>query len=83
MATAALQLPAPIQARPASARLVYIALRDTDEAMTTDRLAAETGVSVDRIRRLLCELADADLVSAEPSPEDARRKRWTATEVGR
>ncbi|MDS0284740.1 MarR family transcriptional regulator [Haloarcula onubensis] len=83
MATTSLQLPAPIQARPPSARLVYIALRDNAGPLTTDRLVEETGVSVDRIRRLLGELAEAGLVAAEPSPDDGRRKCWTVTEATR
>jgi predicted ArsR family transcriptional regulator len=83
MATASLKLPAPIQAQPPSARLVYIALQDNDGAMTTDRLTEETGVSPDRVRRLLSELADGGHVSAEPYPDGGRRKRWTIEEEAR
>lgn len=77
MATTPLRLPAAVQARPPSARLIYLALRDGDGAMTTARLVEETGVSADRARRLLGDLVDAGLVTEERSPEDRRRKRWT------
>jgi DNA-binding transcriptional regulator GbsR (MarR family) len=78
-----LKLPASIQARPPSARLVYLALRDSDGSLTASHLADETGVSVDRVRRLLGDLNDAGLVRADSHPGDNRQKLWTATEVPR
>lgn len=82
MSATSLELPAQIQAQPPSARLVYLSLRDSDGAMTTDRITDETGVSADRVRRLLGDLSDAGFVSAEPYPDDGRRKHWTITEDG-
>lgn len=72
-----LQLPSAVRDQPPSARLVYLALVEGETPMTVDTITAETGVSADRVRRLLGYLLEEDLVTADEHPSDGRRKVWT------
>jgi predicted ArsR family transcriptional regulator len=61
-----------------SARLVYLALRESEVPLTTSELASETGVSTDRCRRVLQSLHDESAVESRIDPTNRRRKMWQA-----
>lgn len=74
-----LQLPSAVRDQSPSARLVYLALVEGETPMTVATITAETGVSADRVRRLLGYLVEEGLVSSDEHPNDGRQKVWTAT----
>jgi DNA-binding MarR family transcriptional regulator len=66
----------------ATARLVYVALREADCALSTSELEAHTGASNHRVRMVLKQLATCDLVEPSAHPTDGRRKLWSAAGTG-
>ncbi|MFW6435966.1 MAG: MarR family transcriptional regulator [Halovenus sp.] len=79
MAATLLNLPAPVRDHPSpSARLAWLALSKADRPLAIDTLVTETGVSADRIRRVLDTLREADLVERRDHPADARRNVYAA-----
>jgi len=79
-----LDLPTPVREHPSpSARLAWLALREADEPLAIDTLAAETGASGDRIRRVLGTLQDVGLVEQRDHPADSRRNVYTTDDSAR
>jgi predicted ArsR family transcriptional regulator len=74
---ATLRLPAAVREQPPSTRLVYLALLEGETPLTVATIHQDTGVSADRVRRVLGHLCEEDLVAADDHPKDGRRKMYS------
>lgn len=55
---------------------ILATLDTADRPLSSDEIAAETGLSRDYINRTLGELADAGLAAYTRAPGDHRRRLW-------
>lgn len=74
---ATLRLPAAVREQPPSTRLVYLALLEGETPLTVATITAETGVSADRVRRVLGHLREESLVTVDDDPTDGRRNVYS------
>ena len=72
-------LPPTAEDLPPTPRLVWLFLRQTDEA-TQPEIAEQTRTPQRTVRKALLELREADIVTASPSVDDPRQSYYRLTE---
>jgi DNA-binding MarR family transcriptional regulator len=73
------QLPPTAEDLPPTPRLVWLFLRQTDEA-TQPEIAERTRTPQRTVRKALRELRDRGIVEASPSVDDPRQSHYSLTE---
>lgn len=81
MTTTPLDLPQAVRdVDQASARLMWLALREADSSLSTEEIASSIGVSKSSVKYIASVLRQDGLIETKDHPVDGRRTLYTVSE---